>query len=143
MRCRHTRKVLLDEGAVRSDAVQEHLRTCASCAAYSERWERLRTGLRRVAEQAPPEPSIGFARRIARSLQDASLTGRLVDLSMVSWTPICVRRAHGRFTAGSGCVGAGFGPGPVAFRGGRYGPARGSSRPELSHLLGPADGQRF
>lgn len=83
MRCRHTRKVLLDESAVRSDAVQEHLRTCASCAAYSEQWERLRTGLRRVAEQAPPEPSLGFARRVAHSLQDASLTGRLVDLSMV------------------------------------------------------------
>jgi anti-sigma factor RsiW len=83
MRCHYTRKALLDEDAAQSAAVQEHLLACASCAAYSQRWEKLRGGLRRVAEQAPPDPSFGFAQRVARSLRDGSFIGRLADLSML------------------------------------------------------------
>jgi anti-sigma factor RsiW len=84
MRCRQVRRFALDEVGAKSPAVQEHLRACASCATYLQQWAKLRTGLRRVAEESAPDPSLGFARRVTRSLQDPSFAGRLTDLSLVS-----------------------------------------------------------
>jgi anti-sigma factor RsiW len=84
MRCRQFRKLMLDEAWAHSPDVEEHLKTCASCAAEAQQWAKLRSGLRLVAEQPAPEPSLGFARRVARSLQDPSFAGRLADLSLVS-----------------------------------------------------------
>jgi len=82
MGCRQLRKALL-EAEIKPAAMQEHLRTCGSCAAYVKQWEELRAGLRRVAEQPPPEPSLGFAQRVVRKAQEPSFAGALADLSLV------------------------------------------------------------
>ena len=58
--------------AGRSARLAEHLSTCPACAAYAQDWARLRSGMRRVAMQATPEPSLGFANRLVRNLQEAS-----------------------------------------------------------------------
>ena len=83
MRCRHVREAVLGEGGVASGAIQEHLRACSDCAAYLEQWERARGGLKLLAEQQPPAPSLGFAQRVTRNLQDPSLAGRVLDLSLI------------------------------------------------------------
>jgi anti-sigma factor RsiW len=83
VRCRRIREAVLEEGASRSAAVEEHLRTCVSCAQDLRRWDALRTGLRQAAEEAPPEPSLGFARRVAARLRDPAVSGRLSDLLLV------------------------------------------------------------
>jgi anti-sigma factor RsiW len=82
MGCRQLRKALLED-EIKPPTMQEHLRTCASCAAYVHQWEELRAGLRRVAEQESPEPSLGFAHRVVRKAQEPSLTERLSDLPLV------------------------------------------------------------
>lgn len=83
MRCDDMRETLLKEEGLRSAAVQDHLRTCQSCAAYLAEWERLRTGLRLVAEDPPPTPSFGFSRRVVRALEDPAITSQWLDWSLV------------------------------------------------------------
>jgi anti-sigma factor RsiW len=83
MSCRRIRDTVLKDADLRSTAVQEHLRTCGSCTDYLQQWETLRTGLRRLAEQPAPEPSLGFAQRVVRSLQDPIVATRLLDLPLV------------------------------------------------------------
>lgn len=83
MRCRQMRKAVLEETGGLPGAVQEHLRSCTSCAAYVQQWEALRSSLRAVAAEPPPEPSLGFAQRAVRNAQDPSFAGRLVDMSLV------------------------------------------------------------
>src|ERR1051326_9145070 len=112
MRCRNVRKALLDDSALTSVAVQGHLRTCASCAAYLQQWAKLQTGLRRVAEQAPPEPSVGFARRVVRGLNAPAGAGYGVDLSLLragrrfvyAALPAALRRVLGGLMPASGPV---------------------------------------
>lgn len=72
MRCGKARRLVLDESGGRSARLEEHLRTCPACAAYAQDWARLQAGMRRVAMQAVPEPSVGFAGRLVRNLQEAS-----------------------------------------------------------------------
>ena len=84
MRCDEIRQIVLEEEeGMPPAALQDHLRTCASCASYLDQWERLRAGLRRLAEQPAPEPSLGFARRVVRAVEDPSLAGRWLDWSLV------------------------------------------------------------
>jgi anti-sigma factor RsiW len=82
MRCRKVRKLIVAEGPERSPEIQQHLAQCPVCAAYGEEWTRLRTALRRVAEQPVPEPSIGFAARLARHLPDAAAKARAREVSL-------------------------------------------------------------
>jgi hypothetical protein len=70
MRCGQARRLVLEENGARR--LQEHLAACSGCAAYADDWARLQAGMRRVAMQATPEPSFGFAGRLVRNLQDAS-----------------------------------------------------------------------
>ena len=83
MRCRQVRKILLEDAGLALAPAQDHLRACSSCASYLQEWEKLRTGLRRVAEEAPPEPIFGFAQRLVRSLGQSSAGRRLLDLTLV------------------------------------------------------------
>jgi anti-sigma factor RsiW len=72
MRCGKARRLMLEENAGRSMRLQEHLSTCAACAEYAQDWARLYSGMRLVAMQAAPEPSLGFASRVVRNLQEAT-----------------------------------------------------------------------
>ncbi|HXJ93039.1 MAG TPA: hypothetical protein VMT20_09170 [Terriglobia bacterium] len=71
MRCRQARQFVLEDGG-RSARLEEHLSACPACAIYAREWTRLRSGMRGLALQAIPEPSLGFASRVVRSLQEAS-----------------------------------------------------------------------
>lgn len=83
MRCSHVREAVLGRGEVASVAIQEHLRACPDCAAYLQQWERVRGGLKLLAEQQPPAPSFGFAQRVTRNLQDPSFAERVHDVSLI------------------------------------------------------------
>jgi len=72
MRCGRARRLVLEENGGRSARLEEHLSACPACAAYAQGWARLQSGLRQMARLAPPEPSLGFAVRVIRNLQDAS-----------------------------------------------------------------------
>lgn len=82
MHCRQILKLVLEDGAERSPQVEQHLRDCATCATYARQWAELRTGLHRIAEEAAPEPSLGFAARLVRRLRDvaAEAQGREASL---------------------------------------------------------------
>jgi hypothetical protein len=72
MRCGKARRRLLEADAVgRPPALEDHFQHCPDCAAFEQDWGRLRTGLRRAAQDPPPEPSFGFATRLAFRLQAA------------------------------------------------------------------------
>lgn len=81
MRCRRVRKLIIEEGA-RPEDVSRHLAECAACAAYAEEWAGLKTALRRVAGEPVPEPSLGFAARLARQLPDALAEARAREVSI-------------------------------------------------------------
>jgi anti-sigma factor RsiW len=81
MRCRRARKLIIEEAASSED-VSRHLAECPACAAYGKDWAGLRTALRRVAEESVPEPSLGFAARLARQLPDALAEARAREVSL-------------------------------------------------------------
>ncbi len=70
MKCGQARKVLTSEerGSL-AEAVQEHLATCAECRMYAAEVARLAEGMRFLALDPVPEPSIGFCERLIRSLE--------------------------------------------------------------------------
>jgi anti-sigma factor RsiW len=72
MRCGKARRLVFEESGARSVRLEQHLATCAACAADAQDWSRLQRGMRQVAMQAMPEPSVGFASRLVRNLQEAS-----------------------------------------------------------------------
>jgi len=82
MRCRKLRKLIVAESAARSPEIEDHLAHCSECAAYARDWERLRSVMRRMAEEPVPEPSIGFAARLARQLPNATAAARERELSL-------------------------------------------------------------
>ena len=83
MRCGHVRKAVLEGDEISSAGIREHLRGCSECAAYLQQWERVRGGLKLLVAEQPPDPSCGFAQRVTRNLQDPSLAGRVLDLSLM------------------------------------------------------------
>ncbi len=76
MRCDEVRQ-LLEEGTELVGRGREHLARCADCQAYARRWSLIRAGLAALAEQPPPEPSLGFAARLVRRLEEAIPAGSL------------------------------------------------------------------
>ena len=78
MRCGKVHRLLLEDGG-RSAPLEEHLSVCPACAAYAREWAGLRSGMRGLAMQAIPEPSLGFASRLARNVQEASGAQRAGD----------------------------------------------------------------
>ena len=83
MRCRRVRRIVLEESGGTPVSVQEHLETCAQCAAYARDWARLEAGLARMADDPAPEPSVGFASRLVRGLRDATVESRLREASLI------------------------------------------------------------
>jgi len=53
---------------------REHLSTCADCDAYARHARFLQAGFRTLAEEAPPEISLGFASRLVRRLHEWEAT---------------------------------------------------------------------
>lgn len=90
MRCCKVRKLIVAEDPARSagsplkrpQEVEQHLAACAACAAYARDWSRLRTALRRVAEDPAPEPSLGFGARLVRLLPEAAAETRAREASL-------------------------------------------------------------
>jgi anti-sigma factor RsiW len=82
MRCRKVRKLMIAEGAARPLAIQQHLDQCAACAAYARDWARVQTALRCVAKEPVPEPSLGFAARLARQLPGAAAEAQAREVSL-------------------------------------------------------------
>ena len=80
MRCAKARRLMLEESGGRSVWLEEHLSACPSCSAYAREWARLRSGMRGLAMEAIPEPSLGFASRVVRNLQEASGAQRTGEL---------------------------------------------------------------
>jgi anti-sigma factor RsiW len=72
MRCGKARQLMLEESGDGSVRLEQHLATCPACAAETQDWARLQRGMRQLAMQAVPEPSVGFAGRLVRKLQEAS-----------------------------------------------------------------------
>ncbi len=91
MRCRKLRKMIVAEDASRSPRagspdwspeIRQHFANCPACEAYAKDWVRLRTSLHRVAEEPVPEPSLGFAARLARQLPNAAAEARASEASI-------------------------------------------------------------
>lgn len=81
MRCRKVRKLIIED-AVRPEELNRHLAECPACAAYAKDWAGLRSALHRVAEEPAPDPSLGFAARLARQLPDAAAEARAGEASL-------------------------------------------------------------
>jgi len=72
MRCDIVRQMVVEEGVERPTAIQAHLESCSDCKEYLRQWEIIRAGFFALRESEVPEPSIGFATRVIRRLEDAS-----------------------------------------------------------------------
>lgn len=55
-----------------SAEVREHLAGCPACEGYLRHARLLRAGIRVLAEEPAPEPSVGFAARLVRALGEAA-----------------------------------------------------------------------
>lgn len=77
MRCDVVRRTI-EEEIERPAAIQAHLGSCPACQGYVRQWELLRAGLVALGKEEPPPPSLGFAERLQRRLQEAreSQTGQ-------------------------------------------------------------------
>lgn len=65
MRCNQLQKRLQEAAPLSADE-RAHLRDCARCAAFVQRWESWRQGLERRG--SPLRPDAGFAARVVASL---------------------------------------------------------------------------
>jgi hypothetical protein len=79
MRCDQVRETVVESGENYPVVVADHLRSCTACAEYERSWRWFRAGLRALAQETAPEPSIGFSTRLTRQLDDRFLPLRLVD----------------------------------------------------------------
>lgn len=77
MRCKQIRQSV-DEHGVFSlpESALQHVRTCPACEAYLRDQRLVTAGLRSLAQEAPPELSVGFAARLVRSLDGIAEIGR-------------------------------------------------------------------
>jgi anti-sigma factor RsiW len=71
MRCEEIREILEERGAEALGAVRTHLESCAGCAAYARDWETVRQGFELVRAETAAEPSLGFAARLMRRLDES------------------------------------------------------------------------
>lgn len=74
MRCEEARMLLEEDmpGDEVCNAVFEHVVSCAGCQEYAREWDRLKAGFRALAEDRVPEPSVGFAARLVRRLEESA-----------------------------------------------------------------------
>lgn len=76
MRCKDVEAILetAPEGIL-SAPLQEHLSACAGCRETHRDLWMLRAGFRALAEDLPPEASLGFSARVLRRLESAVDSG--------------------------------------------------------------------
>lgn len=84
MGCDKVRETMMETGEDALDArTREHLATCRECQTCARDWSLLRTGFRSLAEEAPPEPMLGFSTRVMRRLEQAA-SGRASEVALES-----------------------------------------------------------
>lgn len=84
MRCDDVQDRLMETGENALDqAAGEHFAKCPDCRAYARDWKLLRMGFRTLAEEAPPEPMLGFSARLMRRLEGAA-SGRASEVVIES-----------------------------------------------------------
>ncbi|HLY63555.1 MAG TPA: hypothetical protein VKV95_22685 [Terriglobia bacterium] len=76
MRCKDV-QAILEAGpeGVLSATIQEHLSACAGCREVRRDVWLMQAGFRSLAEDQPPQASLGFSARVARGLQSAVDSG--------------------------------------------------------------------
>lgn len=80
MRCGKVRKGLLESaGEPLSTELAAHLVACPTCAAYARDWHGLEAGLKAMAAEPAPEPTIGFAARLVRRIQETAADERALE----------------------------------------------------------------
>ena len=80
MRCKEIRQCVDELGAVSlPDGVRRHVAACPACEAYLQDHRLVRAGLRSLAQEAPPELSVGFAARLVRGLDGIAEIGRYAE----------------------------------------------------------------
>jgi anti-sigma factor RsiW len=80
MRCGKVRKRLLEvAGEALPAELAGHVATCPACRSYARDWQGLQTGLSGMASEPVPEPTLGFAVRMLRRLQEARAEERSVE----------------------------------------------------------------
>lgn len=73
MRCEDIRMTLAEiRGQEAPEPVRAHLAECRECAVWWREWRLVSAGFRALAEESAPEPSLGFAARVVRRLEDAA-----------------------------------------------------------------------
>ncbi|HTV56115.1 MAG TPA: hypothetical protein VMI06_14525 [Terriglobia bacterium] len=73
MRCSEIRENLEPENDGHSKPfVREHLAVCSHCRSYAADLSKLAAGMKLLAEDRVPEPSIGFHTRVLRRLEQES-----------------------------------------------------------------------
>src|SRR5579872_268326 len=81
MRCGKVQKGLLEaSGEPLAAEFAAHVEACPVCASYARDWRGLETGFRAVAAEPAPEPTLGFAVRLLRRLQDTAVEERAVEM---------------------------------------------------------------
>lgn len=72
MHCDEVRDILMEfAGGEYPAGVGEHVRACAVCESVARDWQALCSGLAAMAAESVPEPSFGFASRVARRCGEA------------------------------------------------------------------------
>ena len=76
MHCKDV-KAILEEGAegILSPSIQEHLSACGGCREMRSDLWLMQAGFRVLAEELPPEASLGFSARVVRRLESVVESG--------------------------------------------------------------------
>ena len=76
MRCKDIESILEEPGSKSlSQPMREHLSGCASCRGMWSDLQLLRAGFAALAEDSPPQTSLGFGARVIRRLESVRGTG--------------------------------------------------------------------
>jgi len=76
MECKEIRDLIAERwNEDLSAETREHLAGCAGCAAYWRNARFLLAGFHALAEETPPEASLGFASRLVRRLEEWDASG--------------------------------------------------------------------
>ncbi|HEX5482843.1 MAG TPA: hypothetical protein VFZ08_09495 [Terriglobia bacterium] len=76
MHCEEVRKSFEEAGEEGFSApARRHFESCAVCQAHAREWRHLVAGMRLLAQESAPEPSIGFSARVLRRLREGDAAG--------------------------------------------------------------------
>lgn len=80
MRCDEVREIVGQESLeAASPPVRAHLVACAACREYAREWNLLRGGFHVLRQEHPPKPSLGFAARLVRRLEEVPAPGLMEE----------------------------------------------------------------